>query len=228
MSSQPKQYGLIKKPITQSKGLVIANNKRPTLFNNDDDDINEIDESNDGNAIKRANRFIIASKTTQSSSSSSTAVTTTEADVYDYDGSYDSFKKNDNSNNHPLLSTTAAGSSNFSKPKPKYIENIIATSKIREKEQERMYERKLMRDRQKEDELYGDTEKFMTSAYKKKLEDEKKWQYEDKLSDAVEQKTDYRSKGMHGFYANLMSKNVATVCHLIIIVIIYHHYSIGS
>jgi len=207
----PKQYGLIKKPVVnQNKGLVA--NKKPILFSNDDDDIDEVDDSNDTNAIKRANRFIVSSKSTQQS-----AVVQDDIAVYDYDGAYDSFKSNDNNNNssHPLLSSE--GSSNLPKPKPKYIESIIATSKIREKEQERMYERKLMRDRKKEDELYGDTEKFMTSAYKKKLEDEKKWEYEDKLIDIVEQKTDFRSKGMHGFYANLMSKNVATVSNYIYI-----------
>ena len=201
---QVKQYGLIKKPApvssNQGKGLIV--NKRPTLFN-DDDDVDDIDDSNNSNAIKRANQFIISSKSTQRKSS----IVQDDIEIYDYDGAYDSFKSNDTSNNHPLLSSE--GSSNL--PKPKYIESIIATSKIREKEQERMYERKLMRERKKEDELYGDTEKFMTSAYKKKLEDEKKWEYEDKLIDIVEQKTDYRSKGMHGFYSNLMSKNVATV-----------------
>jgi len=211
----PKQYGLIKKPVglVGNKGLVankgLVTNKKPILFSNDDDDIDEVDDNNDTNAIKRANRFIISSKSTQQS-----AVVQDDIAIYDYDGAYDSFKSNDNSSNHhPLLSSE--GSSNLPKPKPKYIESIIATSKIREKEQERMYERKLMRDRKKEDELYGDTEKFMTSAYKKKLEDEKKWEYEDKLIDIVEQKTDFRSKGMHGFYANLMSKNVATVSNYI-------------
>jgi coiled-coil domain-containing protein 55 len=204
----PKQYGLIKKPVVnQNKGLVA--NKKPILFSNDDDDIDEVDDSNDTNAIKRANRFIISSKSTQKS-----AVVQDDIAIYDYDGAYDSFKSNDNSSSssHPLLSSE--GSSNLPKPKPKYIESIIATSKIREKEQERMKERKLVRERQKEDELYGDTEKFMTSAYKKKLEEEKKWEYEDKLTDIVEQKTDYRSRGMHGFYSNLMNKNVSTVINI--------------
>ena len=208
-SSAPKQYGLIKKPIINNQNKGILATKKPTLFSNDDDDIDDVEDSNDTNAIKRANRFIISSKSTQQSS-----ILKDDIEVYDYDGAYDTFKSNDTTSNHPLLSSE--GSSNLVKPKPKYIETIIATSKIREKEQERMYERKIMRERKKEDELYGDTEKFMTSAYKKKLEEEKKWEYEDKLIDIVEQKTDYRSKGMHGFYANLMSKNVATVCYYIL------------
>lgn len=150
---QPKQYGLIKKPASsnQPKGMVLASSKRPVLFNNDDDDIDDIDDGNNSNAIKRANQFIVSSKSTQQKSS------TVDDDIaiYDYDGQYDSFKSNDTTSNHPLLSE---GTSNLTKSKPKYIENIIATSKIREKEQERMYERKLMRERKKEDELYGDTE----------------------------------------------------------------------
>ena len=215
-SQPPKQYGLIKKPLTlqssQNKGGNVKTIKKPSMFNNDDDDddddIKNIND-NDISAIKRANQLILSSKSNNNISSTTLV---DDISIYDYDGSYDAFKSNNvknTSDNHPLLSSE--GSSNLPKPKPKYIESIIATSKIREKEQERMKERKLIRERQKEDELYGDTEKFMTSAYKKKLEEEKKWEYEDKLTEIVEQKTDYRSRGMHGFYSNLMNKNVSTV-----------------
>jgi hypothetical protein len=33
-----------------------------------------------------------------------------------------------------------------------------------------------LKERQKEDHEYGDSEKFITSAYRKKLEEDKKWQ----------------------------------------------------
>ena len=66
-----------------------------------------------------------------------------------------------------------------------------------------------MKERKLEDEVYGDKNKFVTAAYKQKLMDEKKWDYEDKLQEVLEERTDVRAKGMHGFYSNLLTKNIA-------------------
>jgi coiled-coil domain-containing protein 55 len=56
----------------------------------------------------------------------------------------------------------------------------MATVKVREKEKERIYERKLLKERQLEDPQFADQPQFLTSAYKAKLLEEKKWEYEDK------------------------------------------------
>jgi len=66
-----------------------------------------------------------------------------------------------------------------------------------------------LKERKAEDEQFGDAPKFLTSAYKKKLEEDQKWNYEDRLADEIEMKTDVRSAGMQGFYSNLFTKNVA-------------------
>jgi coiled-coil domain-containing protein 55 len=57
---------------------------------------------------------------------------------------------------------------------------LLSTAKIREKEKERVFERQLLKERTVEDAEYADKEKFMTSAYKKKLLEDKKWEYEDR------------------------------------------------
>ena len=57
--------------------------------------------------------------------------------------------------------------------------------------------------------MFGDTPKFITAAYKQKLLDDKKWDYEDRLADEIEQRTDVRGQGMTGFYSNLLTKNIA-------------------
>ena len=49
----------------------------------------------------------------------------------------------------------------------------------------------------------------MTSAYKKKLIEDKKWEYENMLGDKLDEKTDVRSSGMEGFYKNLLTKNIS-------------------
>ena len=90
--------------------------------------------------------------------------------------------------------------------KSRYIESLIAKQKEREREQDIIYERRLLKEREKEDHLYGDKEKFVTAAYRKKLEEDRKWLEEEKIADAREAADDVTKKGdLSGFYHNLMS-----------------------
>lgn len=54
------------------------------------------------------------------------------------------------------------------------------TASVRGKERDRIYEKKLLKERKLEDEEFGDKPKFMTSAYKQKLIEDQKWEIEDK------------------------------------------------
>lgn len=58
----------------------------------------------------------------------------------------------------------------------------MAVAKVREKEQDRRFEKKLLKEREVEDNLFPDQEKFITTAYKEKLMESKKWEYEDRYS----------------------------------------------
>ena len=64
--------------------------------------------------------------------------------------------------------------------KARYVNNLLATSKMREKEKERVFEKNLLKERKVEDAEFGDKDKFVTAAYKKKLLEDKKWEYEDR------------------------------------------------
>lgn len=67
-----------------------------------------------------------------------------------------------------------------------------------------------MKEREKEDHLYGDKDKFITAAYRKKLEEDRKWLEEEKIADAREAADDVTKKGdLSGFYHNLLSRNEA-------------------
>lgn len=61
----------------------------------------------------------------------------------------------------------------------------------RKREQDILYERKLTREREVEDHLFGDKERFVTSAYRKKLEETAKWQEEEKKKCVLFQKWRY-------------------------------------
>lgn len=59
-------------------------------------------------------------------------------------------------------------------------------------EQEIIYERKVQRDMEKEDKDYGDKDTFLTSAYRKKLEERK--QMEEEL------RREQEKEGEHGYH----------------------------
>ena len=95
--------------------------------------------------------------------------------------------------------------------KSRYIAQLKEAADFRKREQDVTYERRLMKEREKEDELYGDNEKFITSAYRKKLEEDEKWKKEELEREQREKEREVHGKSdMTSFYANLMNRNVAT------------------
>lgn len=82
-------------------------------------------------------------------------------------------------------------------------------AKEREREHEIIYERKLAKERSKDEHLFADKDKFVTSAYKKKLAETEKWMQEERLRELREERDDVTKKSdLSDFYFNL-SKNVA-------------------
>lgn len=60
---------------------------------------------------------------------------------------------------------------------------------------------RLLRERKAEDHLFGDKDKFVTAAYKKKLEEDKKWLEEEAVREKKEAEDDVRKRGHMGdFY----------------------------
>ena len=64
--------------------------------------------------------------------------------------------------------------------KPKYMDTIMASAKIRQRDQLIAEEKKLQREREEEGDLYADKEKFVTSAYKKQQEENRRIEEEEK------------------------------------------------
>ncbi|KAE8687254.1 codeine O-demethylase-like [Hibiscus syriacus] len=119
--------------------------------------------------------------------------------VFDYDGVYDEMKEK----------VVRPRLQDREERKPKYIHNLMKKAEQRKWEQEIVYERKLVKERSKEDHLYSDKDKFVTSAYKKKLAEQAKWMEEERLRQLREEKEDVTKKSdLSDFYFNL-GKNVA-------------------
>ena len=88
--------------------------------------------------------------------------------------------------------------------KPRYITNLLKQAEIREKENERRIERKVQKEREAEGDEFADKEKFVTSAYRKKMEEMQKLEEEEKRKEAIEEILDVRKqKDMSGFYRHL-------------------------
>lgn len=168
------------------------------FFGTDDDD----DDKEVGGDVNNVNRLLVQ----KSSASERDAmklyndVLAEDPNAFDYDEAYDKFKESENKNMKQKISDA---------PRAQYIENLRVTAKVRDQEKERRFERKLMKESEAEEKEFGDKPKFVTAAYKQKMLETQKWDYEDKLVEELEMRTDVRSRGMEGFYGNLLTKNVA-------------------
>lgn len=80
--------------------------------------------------------------------------------------------------------------SHFSRPQPRYIGALLKKAKDRERTQEMVMERKIQKEQAAEAHLYGDKEKFVTGAYKRKLAEDAKWREEERRREELEAAND--------------------------------------
>lgn len=89
--------------------------------------------------------------------------------------------------------------------KPKYIVGIMKAAAKRQMEFEKLQERKIHKERQEEGDLWADKEVFVTSAYRKKIEEREKIEAEERNQERIEELLDVRKqKDLSGFYSNLL------------------------
>ncbi|XP_059050435.1 nuclear speckle splicing regulatory protein 1-like [Achroia grisella] len=93
--------------------------------------------------------------------------------------------------------------------KPRYIENLMKSANKRKIENERRIERQIQKEREMEGDEFADKEVFVTSAYKKKLEEltleeerEKHEEYLESIGDVTKQ------KDLGGFYRHLYEQKL--------------------
>lgn len=91
----------------------------------------------------------------------------------------------------------------------KYIASLMEQNKKREQAYELVVERKMHKEIETDKTEYGDKEKFMTAAYKQKLQERILLEQEEAKSDAKDAADDVtKKKDIHSFYFNLR-KNIA-------------------
>ncbi|XP_042521229.1 nuclear speckle splicing regulatory protein 1-like [Macadamia integrifolia] len=185
-----KKYGLqLRVPPSQQKRQPIRPTIPPPGFHDDDEDDVE----------KEIARHAAKNKSLKDIEEQHKKALEEDPSIFDYDGVYDSMKEK--------IARPVA--QDRQERKPKYIHTLIEKAKERERVHEIVYEKKLVKERSKEDHLYAGKDKFVTSAYKKKLAEQAKWLEEERLRELREEKEDVTKKSdISDFYFNL-SKNVA-------------------
>ena len=119
--------------------------------------------------------------------------------IYDYDSfvTKKQEKKNIYRHNNCDKESTHGGTA-------QYITGLMTASKAREKEKERVLDRKLIKEREEEKHLYGDLPKFVTSAYKAKLEEDKRFDEAEEAKAAEEERREKR-QSMDIFFRNMIN-----------------------
>ncbi|XP_031447508.1 nuclear speckle splicing regulatory protein 1 isoform X1 [Phasianus colchicus] len=191
MAALSKQYGLIMPKKLQQKNL--ASNKL-SVFADDSDDEPSVGESLQKEALKKQ-----AMKQTKLEIQKALSE---DATVYEYDSIYDEMQQKKKESSARLLSGR-------DEKKPRYIHNILKAAEIRKKEQEKRMERKIQKEREMEGGEFADKEAFVTSAYKKKLQERAEEEERERREAALEAYLDVtKQKDLSGFYRHLLNQRV--------------------
>jgi coiled-coil domain-containing protein 55 len=225
-----KRYGLLgsAKSIKASsaagaKPAFKAARKAPTrgtavsAFAQNDSDSDDAAEAEDPMGRAAVNRRLREAQAARASQLDKAQVAAVLADpsVYDYDGVYEEVHAD---RKEAARAAEAKQAAEKARRAPRYISNLLEQAKMREVEQDRVYDRKLAKEREEGDKEHGEAEmKFVTGAYKRKLIEQEKWQLAQDLEEQKEKAAEEHMKkqgsalggGMAGFYSNLLTKNIA-------------------
>lgn len=131
---------------------------------------------------------------------------------------FDSWKETEEQNSKNKSIATRSNTENVAQDsltpdqtrgRAKYISSLLEKAKLRNFEREEMLDRKLAREHAVEEEQFGSTEKFITSAYAARLKERDKMREELQQIAAEESKNDVTKRGMGEFYSNLYTSNIA-------------------
>lgn len=89
------------------------------------------------------------------------------------------------------------------KQSSKYMDSLKRVAEQRKMEREIARDRLIMKEQEKEKEIYGETESYVTSSYLKKMQERKQFEEEQKKLQVKER--DVTTQGMTSFYSNLLS-----------------------
>ncbi|DAZ95342.1 TPA: hypothetical protein N0F65_002527 [Lagenidium giganteum] len=213
MSFSMKLPSKKKAPVKQY-GLIIPNKKEDKtkapmagVFGLDNDNNEEDAVVSDAQRKKRVGEDAARSFSRKQVDQVHAKALAEDPSVFDYDGVYDDIKSDRRAKAEQKKAVIQKEDR-----RPKYIQALMEKAKIREVENDRIRERRLLKEREAEDAEFGDKEKLISASYKRKLMEMKRWDEEDARMDKLEAEEDVTKRGsdaMAGFYSNLLTKNIA-------------------
>ncbi|XP_067931281.1 nuclear speckle splicing regulatory protein 1-like [Watersipora subatra] len=197
MAAPTKKYGLIKLP---KKGEKPAPLTKASIFDDDSDE----------DPMDAVNKEIILSsqknKTKRQTQMEIDKAIADDPNVYAYDELYDDMKSEEKKKVEAKMNVTDS-----SERKSRYIGGLMKAAEKRTKEHERRAEKKVQKEREAEGDEFADKEKFVTSAYKKKMAEMQALDAEEKRKEALEAAMDVTKQAdMTGFYRNLYKQEMGT------------------
>lgn len=119
--------------------------------------------------------------------------------VFEYDEVYDDLKKNKEEKKQEVTKDR----------KPRYIEQLLKSAELRKREGDRRTQRKIQKDRETEGEAFGDKEAYVTSAYKRKMQEMQEEEEREMRREQLDQMMDVtKQKDLSGFYRHLLKQEV--------------------
>ncbi|XP_075233324.1 nuclear speckle splicing regulatory protein 1-like [Lycorma delicatula] len=197
MTSSNKQYGLV----MPKKKFNITEVKRPSVFNNSDSD-EDAKDMGTSDWIKKSFQKQAAQSSGVRRQTEIDMKKAIEQDptVFKYDEVYDELERK---------KLDEEKKKNDEKKKPRYIQSLLKQAQQRKLENERRIERQVQKERDAEGEEYKDKETFVTSSYRKKLEEFRKLDEEDQRQDVLEKICDVsKQQDLGGFYRHLYKTTV--------------------
>ncbi|XP_018420987.1 PREDICTED: nuclear speckle splicing regulatory protein 1 [Nanorana parkeri] len=190
MAAPGKQYGLIFPKKLQQKNIFAP---KHSAFAEDSDDETSVGQSLQKEALKKRGMKQTKLEIQRALEE--------DASVYEYDSIYDDIQKKKEEDTAQLLSGQDR--------KPKYIQNILQAVEVRKKEQEKRMEKKIQKERELEGDEFKDKEAFVTTAYKKKLQEKAEEEELEKREAELEASLDVtKQKDLSGFYRHLLNQTV--------------------
>lgn len=190
MAAPGKQYGLFFPKKLQQKNTFAP---KHSAFADDSDDETSVGESLKKEALKK--RVMMQTKLGMQRALEE------DPSVYEYDSIYDDLQKKKEEDTAKLLSGQDK--------KPKYIQNILKAVEVRKKEQEKRMEKKIQKEREMEGDEFKDKEAFVTTAYKKKLQEKSEEEERERKEAELETSLDVtKQKDLSGFYRHLLNQTV--------------------
>merc|ERR1712142_944248 len=192
-----KKYGLImpSKANNMPKMNALNNSKmgKPSIFGHDSSDS---EEEGEGDWVQKSLK-VKANNSGLKKQAKIQMAKALEEDptVFQYDEVYDDIEKRKEVEKESKKDVDR---------KPKYVHNLLKAADERQKEFERRIERQVQKEREAEGNEFADKEKFVTSAYRKKMEEIAKQEEEEARKAQIEAALDVRKQNnMDGFYRHL-------------------------